>query len=181
VSNYNDAITRAIDHVIAAFGEKMRSGPVPVPAYTHSLRVGLALIQYECDLVVILAGFLHDTLEDTKMSSTNIQRLFNARVRYLVEQCSYDPKLGDTREGSDGIVERVIRLASQGEVAPLIIECADYNDNLQTNKNLKEVYQHGQYERGSKLCDAGTVYIPDHRVVYDLHNTLLWEKRRLGL
>ncbi len=179
--SYGDAVTAAIDHVINAFGDQVRRGPVPVPTYTHSLGVGLALIRYRCNLETVVAGFFHDGIEDTAMSPTMIQRLFNARVRYLVEQCSYDPKLGDTREGSEEVVRRVIALAAQGEVEPLKIECADYDNNLQTNEDLPVEFQPDQYRRGRELYKAGTLYIPTHRGVTDLKNTLNWEKQRLGL
>lgn len=178
--SYGDALTTAIDHLINAFGDKVRAGPDKVPSYTHPLRVGLALIQYGCKLEVILAGIHHDSTEDTKMSLTMINRLFNRRTSYLVEQCSHDPKLGDTPEGDRELLERVVALAAQGDTDPLLIKVVDRNDNLMTNENLKEVYQHRQYLGAKFLLEAGRKYLPGHRAVEVFAATVEYERKRLG-
>ena len=179
---YGSAIGQAIDFVLEAFGEdRVRLGPVPVPMYSHSLSVGLALQEYGCPVEIVIAGFLHDTLEDTDATATMIQRMFNARVRYLVEECSYDEKIGDTSAGIDDIHRRVIIAAENGDTGPLIVKIVDIANNLKTNANLPVKYQIPQYNRGIELLAAGSKYLPGHLMVDDLEITLEREQRRLGL
>ena len=66
------AIERAIALVMQAFTGQKRIGPVPVPAATHSLSVGLSLITYGYDLSVVIAGFCHDLIEDTTVTKEDM-------------------------------------------------------------------------------------------------------------
>ncbi len=175
------AIERAIHLVMTAFGKQVRIGPKKIPAYTHSLSVGLALLEYGYDLETVLAGFLHDTLEDTAVTPMNIQRMFNARVRILVEACSYDKNIGDTPEGANELFERVVLLASKDESAPLAIKCVDIKVNLKTNADLKPEWQHSQFNRGHDWLAAGRQYLGDQLLLDDLKITLDREEKRLAL
>ncbi len=174
-------LERAIRFTIDAFGKKVRAGPRRIPTYTHSLRVGLALIQYDEDPDVIIAGILHDVLEDTGTALGTLTRMFGPIVAILVQSCSHNPQIGDTPEGEREMLEHVIQEAARGHVAPLKIKIVDKDDNLQTNRDLKAEYQTSQYLSGRLLLEAGRKYLPGYRAVDNLEITLNREKQRLGL
>lgn len=172
-------IERAIQLVMLAFADKKRIGPTSVPASTHSLRVGLALISYGYPIEVVLAGFCHDLLEDTDVTCAMIEHLFSPRVAYLTEACTLKPELGDTPPGEDELHSRVVGFAEVGDVEPLIVKCADSGDNLKTNAHLKPEWQVPAYYRGMQWLEAGEKFLPGAAVVEDLAVILGREKIRL--
>jgi (p)ppGpp synthase/HD superfamily hydrolase len=55
-----------------------------VPYITHVVQVSAILAQYRCSQEVVLAGLLHDVVEDTGVSIADLQRQFGPRVAALV-------------------------------------------------------------------------------------------------
>lgn len=167
--------------VVGAFASQTRIGPIPIPASTHSLRVGLSLLSYGYEIDLCLGGFGHDLLEDTEVTDRAIEKLFGERVAYLVRMCSIDPALGDTEEGERELFLRVYNLACKGDVGPIIIKCADSMDNLRTNAYLKPKWQVGLYEWGviwhRHLCN----FFRNAPIAEDFKSVLVRESKRLAL
>ena len=173
-------INLAMQLVMTAFAEKIRIGNTSIPASTHSLRVGLSLITYDYLVEIVLGGFCHDLLEDTEVAPQMIKRMFGDRVLFLTEACTINPTDGKT-EGKRALYDRVVTLARDGEIGPLIIKCADCIDNLRTNYTLKAELQIGAYERGLKWLEAGNCHMESAWLVSDLKSTIKSEERRLTL
>ena len=66
------------------------SGNNPKPVILHSILVGLSLARLNYPTHVIQAGFLHDTIEDSKTNIDNIKEQFGDRVASIVAACTYD-------------------------------------------------------------------------------------------
>jgi (p)ppGpp synthase/HD superfamily hydrolase len=100
--------------------------PYPRAVITHSLRVGLYLEKQCWPLPVVLAGFLHDVLEDSDTSLVTLTEVFGLDVAQLVAANTVDPHL-DRFEQTLESMQRCKRLGQAG----LIIKAADLLDNVE--------------------------------------------------
>ena len=81
------SINKAINFAAQAHIGQVRKGS-GVPYIIHPFAVGMILQQQKCLKELVIAGILHDTLEDTKVTSNDIKEAFGEYVTYLVEGCS---------------------------------------------------------------------------------------------
>jgi GTP pyrophosphokinase len=102
------------------------SGHNPKPVVLHSVRTGLYLRSIGYSREIVLAGFLHDVLEDSDTKPGEVTKRFGRKVGALVEALSDDPTIRDRRER---FRETVRRLMAAGPPA-LIVSAADRLDNL---------------------------------------------------
>ena len=98
---------------------------LPVASILHSIRVGLSLQQQGYSKEVILAGFLHDVVEDTHATVEEVEAQFGVRVAELVRALTFDMELEPQRRSQDS-VDRCKLLGKEA----LAIKAADLLDNL---------------------------------------------------
>src|SRR4051812_26999074 len=58
------------------------------PYIAHPISVAEILDRFECGEDVIVAGFLHDTIEDTQVTAEEISAIFGDRIAALVTAAS---------------------------------------------------------------------------------------------
>lgn len=63
-----------------------------IPYITHPVAVGMILMKEGYDEEMIAAGILHDTVEDTALSLSDIENLFGPRIAEIVKGCSEPDK-----------------------------------------------------------------------------------------
>ena len=81
-----EQVSHAIDFATAAHGEQRRiSGE---PYIIHPLEVAIILTDLHMDVPTIIAGVLHDTVEDTKVTLDDLQHEFGPTVAQLVDGVS---------------------------------------------------------------------------------------------
>ena len=71
-----------------AFAEKAHKGQLRKsgePFFIHPVAVGKMLAEMDMDMPSIIAGILHDVVEDTETTSEEIAREFGDEVAYLVD------------------------------------------------------------------------------------------------
>ncbi|HEX2787756.1 MAG TPA: HD domain-containing protein [Ignavibacteria bacterium] len=110
------------------------------PVIFHSLKVAYSLIELNLDAEIIIAAILHDLLEDSKVTSKQIQKNFNKDIARLVEAVSFNPYIKDKEEQ---YIEMFIRTKKAGFPA-LAVKCADLLDNsnyyqFERNKKSKKL------------------------------------------
>src|SRR5699024_5279097 len=96
------------------------------PFILHPLAVGCLLADAGEAEAVIVAGMLHDTVEDTDVTMSEIEEVFGEEVRTIVEGCSENKVLSWE--------ERKHQTIADLETAPeavCIVTCADKVHNLQ--------------------------------------------------
>lgn len=72
-----------------------RKGPGEIPYINHPIEVAelLSRVAAVDDLVVLQAALLHDTVEDTETTGEEIESIFGAEVRGVVEEVTDDKSL----------------------------------------------------------------------------------------
>jgi (p)ppGpp synthase/HD superfamily hydrolase len=96
------------------------------PTLFHSIRVGTFLYEQEYPKEIVLAGLLHDIIEDTDISPQLLENEFGADVVELITTNSKDSSISDQDERIDELIKRCVE---NGE-ASLIVKSADVIDNF---------------------------------------------------
>jgi GTP pyrophosphokinase len=123
-------ITKAYDYMAKAHeGHKRYSGD---PYMLHTAEVGYKLAAMGMSPHTISAGLLHDTIEDTEVTSKDIKDEFGEEILFLVEGVT---KLSSVRYyGTDRHNESLRKLfvATSQDIRVLIIKLTDRLHNLET-------------------------------------------------
>lgn len=129
-------ISSAIDFATEKHAGQMRlSGE---PYISHPLSVAAILVDWGMDADSIIAGVLHDTIEDTGTTLAEIESLFGRDVAFLVDGVS---KVGKARAGmrdlasylpetKDNLTKLLIAVGQ--DVRVIIIKLADRLHNMRT-------------------------------------------------
>lgn len=133
-------LEHAIDFATKAHeGQRRKSGE---PYIIHPLSVANVLIEWGMDIDTVLAGVLHDTVEDTEVTLDDIENLFGRNVAFLVDGVT---KVSQARAGmrdlasylpqtSDNLSKLLIAVGQ--DVRVIIIKLADRLHNLQTLQHM---------------------------------------------
>lgn len=129
-------LVSAVDFAIDKHrGQKRKSGE---PYIIHPLSVAGLLIDWGMDIDTVLAGILHDTVEDTSTTLDDIEALFGRDVAFLVDGVT---KVSQARAGmrdlssylpatKDNLTKLLIAVGQ--DVRVIIIKLADRLHNMQT-------------------------------------------------
>jgi len=96
------------------------------PYFKHPSRVADILRQYTKDEEIIAAGYLHDTLEDTKTSFDELETVFGKRVANLVFELTSVKK----EQVKLGKAEYLLKKMQKMSESALFIKLADRLDNV---------------------------------------------------
>ena len=116
-------------------GQSRKSGD---PYFYHSFEVAKNLADFGMDRTTIIAGFLHDVIEDTPVTEKEIENEFGKEVVFLVNGVT---KLGTLKyKGHERHVEslRKFFIAMAKDVRVIITKLADRLHNLRTLEHLKD-------------------------------------------
>ena len=122
----------------------------------HPLWVGIILAQLEMDKETIVAGILHDVVEDTVMTDEEIRQEFGDEVALLVDGVT---KLGQLSYSADKLEVqaenlRKMFLAMAKDIRVIIIKLADRLHNMRT---LQYMRPEKQLEKAKETMD---IYAP---------------------
>jgi GTP diphosphokinase / guanosine-3',5'-bis(diphosphate) 3'-diphosphatase len=103
----------------------------------HPLGVVMILAELELDLVTIVAGLLHDVVEDTATTLDDIRREFGAEVTALVDGVTKLSRLDFTsKEEQQAETLRKMFIAMAQDIRVVMIKLADRTHNLRTLRYL---------------------------------------------
>ena len=149
-----EQIKLAYETAKKAHGEQLRvSGE---PYIIHPLCVAIILADLELDKETIVAGLLHDVVEDTVMTGQEICQEFGAEVELLVDGVT---KLGQLSYSADKVEVqaenlRKMFLAMAKDIRVILIKLADRLHNMRT---LKYMTPAKQKEKARETMD---IYAP---------------------
>lgn len=117
-------------------GQERLSGE---PYLIHPLEVAGILLDLNVDEDTIIAGLLHDTLEDTLTTREEIARLFGEKVAFLVEGLTKMARI-EFKSAREQQAEnfRKMLVAMSEDIRILMIKLADRLHNMRTIEYMKE-------------------------------------------
>lgn len=115
---------------LAHSGQKRKTGE---PFIEHTMHTAFILAQLKVDLETIIAGLLHDILEDTEVTIEEVEKKFGLEVCNLVESITKLKKHIKYR-GDERYAEslRKMFLAMTKDIRVILIKFADRLHNLRT-------------------------------------------------
>ncbi|WP_333867169.1 RelA/SpoT family protein [Cypionkella sp.] len=141
VHNYNpranaDLIRRAYDYGMAMHeGQFRKSGE---PYFTHPVAVAAILTEQQLDDATIITALLHDTIEDTKSTYTEVSKLFGEEVAELVDGVTKltNLQLSNT-ESQQAENFRKLFMAMSKDLRVILVKLADRLHNMRTIKSMR--------------------------------------------
>jgi GTP diphosphokinase / guanosine-3',5'-bis(diphosphate) 3'-diphosphatase len=124
-------INRAYVYATAKHGsQKRHSGD---PYFAHPIQVAGILTEYKLDSATIVAGLLHDTIEDTEATRDEIEAMFGEQIADLVEGVTKLSKLEmQSEENKQAQNLQKFILAMSRDVRVLLVKLADRLHNMRT-------------------------------------------------
>jgi RelA/SpoT family (p)ppGpp synthetase len=124
-------LNRAYVYAMMAHGEQTRASGDPY--FSHPLEVAAILTDLKLDDATIVAALLHDTIEDTEATRTEIDHIFGPEIGALVEGLTKLKRLElVSREAKQAENLRKLLLAIADDVRVLLIKLADRLHNMRT-------------------------------------------------
>src|ERR1041385_8899687 len=107
------------------------------PYLIHPLEVACVLAEMKMDPTAIAAGLLHDSVEDTTVTTEDIQREFGDQVAHIVEGVTKINKIDfASKEERQAENVRKMLLAMVDDIRVILIKLADRLHNMRTLEHL---------------------------------------------
>jgi len=122
--------------------QKRHSGE---PFIIHPVEVAIILADLRMDRDTIVAGLLHDTVEDTQVTLNTIEQSFGTAVRRIVEgetKVSKLPKMADISIDRQAENLRQLFIAMTEDWRIIIVKLADRLHNMRTLQYMKQSKRH---------------------------------------
>ncbi len=125
------------------------------PYIIHPLNVAATLIKLKMDLDSIMAGLLHDVVEDSDVPPEEIAKMFGQSVAQIVVGCTKISKIKfKTKEESQAENFRKMVVAMAQDLRVIIVKLADRMHNMRT---LQYVSKEKQMNKAQETLD---IYVP---------------------
>lgn len=151
-------------------GQLRRSGE---EYFVHPINVAFILIELNMDQEAIIAGMMHDVLEDTDVTKESLTEEFGEEIVYLVEGVTKLTKMPfkSKLESQAGNLRKMI-MAMSNDIRVIIIKLADRLHNMRT---LEYMTKSKQFEKATETLE---IYAPlAHRLGI---NKIKWELEDLS-
>ena len=121
-------------------GQKRQSGE---PYFNHCIEVASTLASWNMDYTTIMAGLLHDVVEDTKLTVDDIEKEFGEDLANLVDGLTKISgiEFSTRKEKQAGNFMKML-LSVAKDIRVIIIKFADRMHNMKTISYLPRIKQH---------------------------------------
>lgn len=156
---YTYAIEQAIQAATLLHRDQVRKGRAECPYVSHLFSVAAIISGYTDNEETIIAGLLHDTIEDTPYTYEELETDFGERVRDLVYTVTEEKEIHGKELSWIERKETYIKKLKKGPEEALVVAAADKIHNLRSI--LEEYHEdHGRFLRsfGGSLEEKMYVY-----------------------
>ena len=158
VRNYNPKTNEALLRGAYAYAQRMHDGQTRhsgEPYFSHPVAVAAILTEQRLDDATIATALLHDTIEDTKGTYTEIAKLFGADVAELVDGVTKLTNLElSSREAKQAENFRKLLMAMSKDLRVILVKLADRLHNMRTIRHMKPEKQ------AKKAHETMDIYAP---------------------
>jgi GTP pyrophosphokinase/guanosine-3',5'-bis(diphosphate) 3'-pyrophosphohydrolase len=141
VRNYNPRCNADLIRRAYAYGFKMHDGQVRKsgePYFTHPVAVAAILTEQRLDDATIVTALLHDTIEDTRSTYTEVAEMFGPEVAELVDGVTKLTNLQLSNAGSQQAENfRKLFMAMSRDLRVILVKLADRLHNMRTIRSMK--------------------------------------------
>ena len=141
VRGFNPKTNEAHIRAAYAYGERMHEGQFRhsgEPYFTHPVAVAAILAAQQLDDATIITALLHDTIEDTAASYSEVQELFGKEVAELVDGVT---KLTNLQLNSSHTKQaenfRKLFIAMSKDLRVILVKLSDRLHNMRTIKAMR--------------------------------------------
>jgi len=126
-----DLLARAYEYACKAHeGQVRKSG---APYFAHPASVATIIADLRLDAASVCAGLLHDVVEDTPQTLTDIERQFGSEVSFLVDGVTKLSKINFTsRQDREAENFRKMLVAMARDIRVLLVKLCDRVDNMRS-------------------------------------------------
>lgn len=129
---YSYKVEQAIRASSILHQDQLRMGSLPLPYISHLMAVVLILSDYTQNEDIIVAAFLHDTLEDTDYTVEELREDFGGPVAELVLTLTEPKTAGNVKLTWLERKKTYTKQLKQGSEAAVMIAAADKAHNFRT-------------------------------------------------
>ena len=141
VRNYNPRCNAGLIRKAYAYGLQMHEGQFRhsgEPYFTHPVAVAAILTEQRLDDATIITALLHDTIEDTRSTYSEVETLFGHDIAELVDGVT---KLTNLQLSSNASKQaenfRKLFMAMSKDLRVLLVKLADRLHNMRTIKSMR--------------------------------------------
>jgi guanosine-3',5'-bis(diphosphate) 3'-pyrophosphohydrolase len=146
-------IDKALEFATRKHAKQFRKG-TNIPYVVHCIEVMLILLRENYEREIIVAGILHDTLEDTDTTYQELADEFGTMVAELVLYCSEDKSQSWKERKTKTIQNMFDQLDRKGN----LIVLADKNANLRDTYREYRRYCYNKWDKFNEGYDAQKWY-----------------------
>ncbi len=152
-SNDYTQLKKAFDLAVKAHENQYRKSGEPY--IIHPIAVAIILSELELDFESIIAGLLHDVIEDTTYGYDDLAKAFSPEIANIVEGVTKLTNLNYTsKEDEQAENYRKMFLAMSTDIRVIIVKISDRLHNMRTLEHMK---REKQIEKATETRD---IYIP---------------------
>ncbi|ULB10684.1 bifunctional (p)ppGpp synthetase/guanosine-3',5'-bis(diphosphate) 3'-pyrophosphohydrolase [Cereibacter azotoformans] len=145
VRNYNPRTNADLIRRAYAYGRQMHEGQFRhsgEPYFTHPVAVAAILTEQRLDDATIVTALLHDTIEDTKSTYTEVARLFGDDIAELVNGVTKLTNLElSSAQSKQAENFRKLFMAMSKDLRVILVKLADRLHNMRTIKSMRSEKQ----------------------------------------
>ena len=141
VRTYNPQTNEALIREAFVYGEKMHEGQTRhsgEPYFTHPVEVAALLTEQHLDDATIITALLHDTVEDTKSTYSQVVEMFGQEIADLVDGVTKLTNLQlSSTETKQAENFRKLFMAMSKDLRVILVKLADRLHNMRTIKHMR--------------------------------------------
>ena len=141
IRNYNPKTNETLIRKAYTFGNEMHDGQFRhsgEPYFSHPIAVAAILTEQHLDDSTLITALLHDTIEDTKASYSEVARLFGDEIAGLVDGVTKLTNLQlSSTETKQAENFRKLFMAMSKDLRVILVKLADRLHNMRTIKSMR--------------------------------------------